>query len=58
MPGSIDGFLLAFTRYGSGKLTRAEVVKPARRLADEGWTVTPFFARDLQAQEKIMGRLP
>lgn len=54
----MDGFRLAFTRYGSGKLTRAEVVEPARRLADEGWTVTPFFARDLQAQEKLMGQLP
>lgn len=58
VPGSMDGFRLAFERYGSGKLTWAKLVEPARRLAAEGWTVTPFFARDFQAQEKLMSPFP
>ncbi len=58
VPGSVAGFALAFERYGSGKLTWAQVVEPARKLAAEGWTVTPFFERDLKVQEKLMGQFP
>lgn len=33
VPGSVAGFALAFEKYGSKKLTWAEVCEPARRLA-------------------------
>lgn len=58
VPGSVAGFALAFEKYGSGKLTWAQIVEPARKLAAEGWTVTPFFERDLVAREKFLGQFP
>jgi gamma-glutamyltranspeptidase/glutathione hydrolase len=35
VPGSVAGFALALEKYGSGKLTWAEVCEPARRLAEK-----------------------
>lgn len=56
VPGTIAGFALALERYGSGKVTWADVVEPARRLAAEGFTVTPALARDLRASERLLGQ--
>ena len=41
VPGSVAGFALAMQKYGSGKVTWAQVVEPARRLATEGHIVSP-----------------
>lgn len=35
VPGSVAGFALALEKYGSGKLTWADVCEPARRLAEK-----------------------
>ncbi len=40
VPGTVAGFARAFEKYGSGKVTWAEVIEPARRLAAEGHVVT------------------
>lgn len=56
VPGTIAGFALAHQKYGSGKLTWAQLVEPARRLAAEGFVVTPALARDLRASEKLLGQ--
>ena len=40
VPGTVAGFARAFEQYGSGKVTWAEVIEPARRLAAEGHVVT------------------
>src|SRR3954464_53383 len=40
VPGTVAGFAQAFEKYGSGKVTWAEVIEPARRLAAEGHLVT------------------
>lgn len=56
VPGTVAGFALALEKYGSGKVTWADVVEPARRLAAEGFTVTPALARDLRASEKLLGQ--
>jgi gamma-glutamyltranspeptidase/glutathione hydrolase len=40
VPGSVAGLAHAFEKYGSGKVTWAEVVEPARRLAADGHIVT------------------
>lgn len=40
VPGTVAGFALAFEKYGSGRVTWAEVIEPARRLA-EGHVLTP-----------------
>src|SRR5919112_1781494 len=36
VPGTVEGMELALKKYGSGKLTWAQLVEPARRLAFEG----------------------
>jgi gamma-glutamyltranspeptidase/glutathione hydrolase len=40
VPGTVAGFAQAFEKYGSRKVTWAEVIEPARRLAAEGHIVT------------------
>ncbi len=45
VPGTVAGFELAYKRYGSGKLKWAELVEPARRLADEGYVLSHRLAR-------------
>ena len=48
VPGSVAGFALALEKYGSGKLTWAEVCEPARRLAADGHTVSQTAAASLK----------
>lgn len=45
VPGSVAGFALALEKYGSGKVTWADVCEPARRLAAEGHRVSQTTAR-------------
>ncbi len=40
VPGTVAGFAHAFAKYGSGKVTWAEVIEPARRLAADGHVVS------------------
>jgi len=58
VPGTIAGFALALEKYGSGKITWADVVEPARRLAAEGIEVTPGLSRDLRGSEKLLSPFP
>ncbi len=48
VPGTVAGFALAFEKYGSGRVTWAEVIEPARRLA-EGHVLTPGAAVSLRS---------
>ncbi|BET67880.1 gamma-glutamyltransferase [Opitutales bacterium ASA1] len=54
VPGTVAGLALALERYGSGRLSWRELVEPARRLAAEGFPVTPALARDLRASAKLL----
>ncbi len=56
VPGTVAGLELLYQRYGSHRLTWAQLVEPARRLADKGFAVTPALARDMQASTKLLGR--
>ncbi len=58
VPGTVAGFARAWEKYGSGGISWADVVEPARRLAAEGIVVTPALARDLHASEKLLGQFP
>ncbi len=40
VPGTLAGFDLAFKKYGSGKIRWADLVKPAREIAQNGYTLT------------------
>lgn len=48
VPGTVRGMELALKTYGSGKLTWAQLVEPARRLAANGFNVTYSLARWLR----------
>jgi gamma-glutamyltranspeptidase/glutathione hydrolase len=48
VPGTVAGFAEAFRKYGSGKVTWAEVIEPARRLAADGHVLTPGAVADMR----------
>jgi gamma-glutamyltranspeptidase/glutathione hydrolase len=56
IPGSVAGFALALEKYGSGKLTWADVCEPSRRLAAQGHLVSQTTASGLQRWEKLLGQ--
>jgi gamma-glutamyltranspeptidase/glutathione hydrolase len=57
-PGTVAGLALAEQKYGAGRLAWADLLEPARRLAAEGFVVTPALAHDLQASEKLLELFP
>lgn len=48
VPGSVAGFALALEKYGSQRVSWAEVCEPARRLASEGHHVSQTTAHNLR----------
>lgn len=53
VPGTVAGLELALKKYGSGKLTWAQLVEPARRLASEGFAMGYGLARSLNSNEYL-----
>jgi len=58
VPGTVRGMELALKKYGSGKLTWAQLVEPARQLAGRGFTVTNELARSLYANREYLEKYP
>lgn len=58
VPGTVAGMEVAFKKYASGKLTWAQLLEPARRLAANGFVVTHRLARSLRDRENaaLLGR--
>ncbi|HEY6660938.1 MAG TPA: gamma-glutamyltransferase, partial [Pyrinomonadaceae bacterium] len=54
VPGTVRGMELALKKYGSGKLTWAQLVEPARRLAADGFSVTYSLARSLHGSREYL----
>jgi gamma-glutamyltranspeptidase/glutathione hydrolase len=54
VPGTVRGMELALKKYGSGKLSWAQLVEPARRLAANGFTVTRTLARSLRGKREVI----
>ena len=57
VPGSVAGFALALEKYGSGKLTWADVCEPARRLAANGHVLSQGAASSLRSHAKLLAVL-
>lgn len=55
VPGTVRGMELAFKKYGSGKLSWAQLIEPARRLAN-GFTVTYELARSLRGNNDYLSQ--
>ncbi len=58
VPGTVAGLALLHQKYGSGKLTWAQLLEPARLLAEQGYPVTTAMSHELRASERLLGRFP
>lgn len=58
VPGSVAGFALALEKYGSGRVSWADVCEPARRLAAEGHVVSQGTAANMKGWAALLGRYP
>jgi gamma-glutamyltranspeptidase/glutathione hydrolase len=58
VPGTIAGLALAHGKYGSGKLTLAELMAPAIEMAAQGISVTDDLADSLPRVADRLGRWP
>src|SRR5689334_20562069 len=58
VPGTVRGMELALKKYGSGKLSWAQLIEPARRLAGAGFTVTYSLARSLENNHGYLSKYP
>ncbi len=56
VPGTVAGFAMALEKYGSGKLTWAELCEPARRMAEEGHHISQGSAAALRGSARLLGR--
>lgn len=52
VPGTTAGFDYAFKKYGSGKIKWAELVAPARKLAQDGYVLSYRLAELFKAYKK------
>ena len=49
---------LALKKYGSGRLTWAQLIEPARQLAAGGFSVTHSLARSLKGNDDYLSQYP
>src|SRR5437660_8815409 len=58
VPGTVAGLALALDKYGSGKLTLADLIKPAIALAAEGAEIADDSADTLPDWHRRLARWP
>ncbi len=58
VPGTVRGMELALKRYGSHRLTWAQLIEPARALAANGFSVTYTLARSLRGSREYLSKYP
>ena len=58
VPGTVAGLALAHRRYGSGRLTLAQLIAPAIKLAREGIPIEADVADSLPGVQRRVGRWP
>jgi len=56
VPGTVRGMELALKKYGSGRLSWAQLIEPARRLAANGFTVNYTLARGLRGSREYLSK--
>ncbi|HEX8175121.1 MAG TPA: gamma-glutamyltransferase [Pyrinomonadaceae bacterium] len=56
VPGTVRGMELALKKYGSGRMSWAELLAPARRLAATGFPVSFNLARSLRDTSETLGK--
>ena len=58
VPGTVAGLALAHDKYGSGKMSLADLLAPAIRLAQQGFAVEDDLADSLPVAAKRLARFP
>lgn len=58
VPGTVRGMEMALKRYGSGRLSWAQLIEPARRLAANGFAVTYSLSRSLKRDQEYLSQYP
>jgi gamma-glutamyltranspeptidase / glutathione hydrolase len=58
VPGTVAGLALAEQKYGSHRLTWAQLLEPARQLAERGFPVTSGLASDLLSSQPLLAQSP
>jgi gamma-glutamyltranspeptidase/glutathione hydrolase len=58
VPGTVAGLTLALEKYGSGRFTLAQILKPAIELARDGFVVADDMADTLSDMYRRMARWP
>jgi gamma-glutamyltranspeptidase/glutathione hydrolase len=58
VPGSVAGLAVALEKYGSGRFTLAQILKPAIELARDGFVIADDMADTLPDMYRRMGRWP
>ena len=58
VPGTVAGLAVALEKYGSGRFTLAQIVKPPIELARDGFVVADDMADTLSDMYRRMGRWP
>jgi gamma-glutamyltranspeptidase/glutathione hydrolase len=58
VPGTVAGLALAHRRFGSGRLTLAQLIAPAIKLAREGIPIEADVADSLPGVQRRVGRWP
>ena len=58
VPGTLAGFELAFKKHGSGKVKWADLVEPARVVAENGYVLTHRLAELFKSYKETLSRYP
>jgi gamma-glutamyltranspeptidase/glutathione hydrolase len=58
VPGTVAGLAYAWEHFGSGKLSWAELIEPARRLAEEGFPVSQGAAASFRGAARLLEQDP
>jgi len=58
VPGTVAGLAVALEKYGSGRFTLAQILKPAIELARDGFVIADDMADTLSDMYRRMGRWP
>lgn len=56
VPGTVAGLEHAWQHHGSGRISWSEVIEPARRLAAEGFVLSPQMAQHLRAHDERLSQ--
>lgn len=58
VPGSVDGMLRAWRDHGSGNISRRDLIRPAIKLARNGFEISRYLASELNEKKPVLEKFP